>query len=409
MAALLQWGMLLRLALAASTAAPPPHPITDLRVEHMPSPVLGVDPERPPRLSWRLASDSAPAQRGAASTGYEIEAVRHEGATPSLAWQSGRVAASSATAALWGGAPLRAEALYSWRVRHFPSPSEPSPWSEPAFFLTAPNQSTWRAQSSWLNGSLGMLRRDFHLPQASVAHATLFASTIGFQELYLNGELLGDQRRYLYEPGQSAYYYRSLVTTINVTKQLRAQRGAGTLGAMLGNGPCSVLGKAQSLGSGSGSGSGVAPSCHDYGDVTMLCCKRGKMEAKAFRAILSVTLADGSVFRVTTSEGAGWQTATGPVVEDDLYMGEVYDARQERPGFFAHGYEGKGVVPATVIAPQPSGEGANVNPNALMSAQMMPDIAVTGSFEPVAVNRVAEGVAVYEFERYMSGRCTLSL
>ena len=90
-------------------------------------------------------------------------------------------------------------------------------------------------------------------------------------------------------------------------------------------------------------------------------------------------------------------------------MGEVYDARQERPGFFAHGYEGQGVVPATVIAPQPSGEGANVNPNALMSAQMMPDIAVTGSFEPVAVNRVAEGVAVYEFERYMSGRCTLSL
>jgi len=40
---------------------------------------------------------------------------------------------------------------------------------------------------------------------------------------------------------------------------------------------------------------------------------------------------------------------------------------------------------------------------------MMPDIAVTGSFEPVAVNRIAEGVAVFEFERYMSGRCTLSL
>ena len=188
---------------------------------------------------------------------------------------------------------------------------------------------TWRNQTSWLNGSLGMLRRDFALPAAAgeVAHATLFASTIGFQELYrpglpgvvklpsrfflfiitrfclallyghagrltgktggfrprraVNGALLGEQRRYLYEPGQSAYYYRALVTTVNVTAQLRVQRraaaGAGTLGAQLGNGPCSVLGKGQAGAGDETTASSTPSDCHDYGDVTMLCCKRGKL------------------------------------------------------------------------------------------------------------------------------------
>ena len=62
---------------------------------------------------------------------------------------------------------------------------------------------------------------------------------------------------------------------------------------------------------------------------------------------------------------------------------------------------------AQVIAAQPGGQGANVNPNTLMSTQLMPDIAVTRSFAPVRVSQLGQGIAVYEFEWYMSGRCTL--
>ena len=429
-------------ASSAGVTVPPP---LGLRTEHAPSPVLGVDPEQPVRLSWRLPPPTSEAQRGVRCTGYEIEGFAHApvvggaGAPGTLVWSTGLVATPtvlSAVSTLWAGgsAVLRGEQLYSWRVRWHSSDERtgsstaaPSAWSEPGWFVCAPTQATWRKETSWLNGSLGMLRRDFTLPKAAgvhVAHATLFASTIGFHELYLNGELLGDQQRYLYEPGQSAYYYRALVTTINVTSQVRAQQhqagaaaaaGNGTLGAQLGNGPCSILGKSAQEHAASGEETTVtSPDCHDYGSITMLCCKRGKKEARAFRAILSVTMSDGIIYRVTTTAN-GWQTATGPVKQDDLYMGEVYDARYERPGFFQPGYDSSidggqsPVQPAHVIVAQPSGQGANANPNARMSTQLMPDIAVTRSFKPVKVSRISKGVAVFEFPRYMSGRCTLRI
>eukprot|EP01048_Picozoa_sp_COSAG05_P022925 COSAG05_NODE_4764_length_1381_cov_1.297192_2_plen_286_part_00 len=270
---------------------------------------------------------------------------------------------------VWGGAPLSSESEYAWRVRYFDTDdasNSGSQWSDWARFTTAPDQASWR-KTSWINGSAGLLRRDFALPtnKSPVRSAILYASTIGFQELYLNGELLGNQSRYLFEPGQSAYYYRALVTAINVTSNLR--RGAGvpssssssssssvqmTLGAQLGNGPCSMPGR----------NSNYKP-CHDYGDITMLCCKRGKQEARAFRAILSVTFADGSKFAVDTSSPGEWQTATGPVVQDDLYMGEVYDERLERPGFFVPGYQEAELRPAAAVMPHsPHSEGQMSTP-----------------------------------------------
>lgn len=405
-------------------AAAPMSPV-GLRIGLSPSPLLGVAAdEPPPRLSWQMPAATEAGQRGAPYAGYEVQAVDGGGAA---VWSSGRRATERRhpeTSVAWGGNGLRSEAEYAWRVRSFASASAAapaSPWSEWARFSTAPNQSTWR-QTSWLNGSRGMLRRDFTLPTRSpVQSGYLYASTIGFQELYLNGELLGNQSRFLFEPGQSAYFFRALVTAINVTAQLRRGGADGlmmTLGAQLGNGPCSIIGGFPSAGSKGG-------PCHDYGDVTMLCCKRGKEEARAFRAILSVMLMDGSRFAVDTGSPQGWQTADGPIVQDDLYMGEIYDGRLERPGFFRPRYTGTaGLVPASVVETSlASFEGANANPNATMSTQLMPDIAVTESFRPIAITTPtapsaqwrpwgdsANGaVTVFEYERYMSGRCTMSV
>eukprot|EP01048_Picozoa_sp_COSAG05_P022924 COSAG05_NODE_4764_length_1381_cov_1.297192_1_plen_72_part_10 len=44
-----------------------------------------------------------------------------------------------------------------------------------------------------------------------------------------------------------------------------------------------------------------------------------------------------------------------------------------------------------------------------MSTQVMPDIAVTDSFRPVSITRLAGSAVVFEYERYMSGRCQLTV
>jgi alpha-L-rhamnosidase len=62
---------------------------------------------------------------------------------------------------------------------------------------------------------------------------------------------------------------------------------------------------------------------------------------------LEVQLASGATFRLL-SDGT-WRVAEGPVRFDGLRNGEHYDARSERPGWDAPGYDDKGWDPAAIV------------------------------------------------------------
>ena len=75
--------------------------------------------------------------------------------------------------------------------------------------------SAWDA-ASWLNGSSGVLATDISVPAGKlasvgadtwrdvvVAEAFAFASTLGFHQLRIDGEVLGNLSTYLFEPGAS--------------------------------------------------------------------------------------------------------------------------------------------------------------------------------------------------------------
>ena len=77
----------------------------------------------------------------------------------------------------------------------------------------------------------------------------------------------------------------------------------------------------------------------------------------ALLAQLEISYADGSSERIITDET--WRAAPGPIIASDIYDGESYDARLERPGWAAAGYDDHdwaGVRPverelATLFAP----------------------------------------------------------
>ena len=75
-----------------------------------------------------------------------------------------------------------------------------------------------------------MLRREFDAPKP-IRRATVYATGLGFFDLYLNGARVGD---HIMDPALTEYSKLILYVTFDVTRQLRL--GKNALGVVLGNG-----------------------------------------------------------------------------------------------------------------------------------------------------------------------------
>ena len=151
-----------------------------------------------------------------------------------------------------------------------------------------------------------MLRRRF-VASAAVVAARMVATSLGLYELRLNGQRVGDA---VLTPGWTSYDHRIQYQTYDVTALVHA--GENVLGALLGDGWYRGY-------------IGFEGRRKVYGDRLALLAQ------------LHLTYADGRV-EVVGSD-AGWRAARGPILMSDIYMGETYDARQEKPGWDAPGYD----------------------------------------------------------------------
>jgi alpha-L-rhamnosidase len=163
------------------------------------------------------------------------------------------------------------------------------------------NISDWTDEAVWIGGN-NLLRTDFSLPSPA-SSAVLRIAGLGYFELYVNGSKIGDQ---VLAPVQTDYDCRVFYLSFEVSEQLCT--GLNTIGMMLGEGFF-----AQSLVRGR-----YGWPENPYGE-------------KRLRLQLDVTCTDSSVHRVVS--GPQWLTAGGPIISDNVYAGEVYDARREIPGW----------------------------------------------------------------------------
>jgi alpha-L-rhamnosidase len=212
-----------------------------------------------------------------------------------------------------------------------------------------------------------MLRKEFAAAK-QVARATVYFSGLGLSELYLNGEKVGDA---VLSPGLTHYTARAFYVTYDVTARLR--RGVNALGVWLGNGRFyapRVTSPTKTL---------------TYGYPKLLLQ-------------LEIDYADGTRDTVV-SDGTWRLTCDGPITANNEYDGEAYDARRERPGWAAPGFDDAGWQAAqTVDAP---GEA--------LSAQMAEPIRVTGTLKPVALTEPKPGVFIFDLGQNMVGWCRLNV
>jgi alpha-L-rhamnosidase len=341
--------------------------IAQVRFEHRRD-ALGIGTAQP-RLSW-IVRTTATGWRQAA---YEIEA---EGTDGGLRGRTGRIESDQSVLVPWPFAPLQSRERLTVRVRVWGAEGQPSEWSVPytveAGLLQVDDWTAWFVTPNWDEDTTEpqpcpLLRHEFDV-RAGVARARLYVTALGVYEAQLNGVTVGD---HVLDPGWTSYNHRLRYQTFDVTDLLREGRNA--LGAVLGDGW--YRGR---LGFGGG-------HRNIYGDRLALLAQ------------LEIAYADGTTERVVTDKS--WRAATGPILSSSIYDGETYDARLERPGWSAPGYDDRdwaGVRRldrdlATLVAP--SG----------------PPVRRTELVAPVAITTSPTGRTIVDFGQNLVGRLRLTV
>lgn len=304
-----------------------------------------------PRFSWQLTHP----QRSQRQTAYRIVATLDPEPTPrspNLLWDSGKVAGADSVAVEWGAQPLASRLRVYWRVRCWDAQDRASDWSPTAWFETALLDShDWQAQwlgfpAAWPGRAL-YVRRQFTVGKPP-ASARAYVCGLGYHELYVNGRRLGNA---VLDPAYTDVSQRVMYRTFDITRLLRV--GENVFAATLGNGW--------------------------HGSPRML-------------AQIELRHIDGSFDRIVT-EPQGWRATTGPIVENSVYGGEVYDARLELPGWNQPGTPG-GEWTGLMRVPSPGGA---------LTAQPLEPIERIVEIAPASVTRLQAGVLVVDLGQNIAG------
>lgn len=206
-----------------------------------------------------------------------------------------------------------------------------------------------------------LLRTEVDLA-GEVERARAHVCGLGYGELYVNGERIGDE---VLNPGWTQYDERVLYSTYDIAEHLAA--GENALGLWLGQG---WFGR-------------------NARDWTGFGAPRAILQ-------LEIEYADGTTRTISTD--STWRAAPSPLIENDLYDGEVYDARQERngwaePGFDDVDWDGASIVEAPGGDPVP---------------QRTPPIRVIETLEPEEILDREEG-PILDFGQNLVGWVELTV
>ena len=384
----------------------------DLMCEYQRDPQVMDEPA--PRLSWvNIQKGKGP---GNDQTAWQIQVATSQEALKKApdVWDSGKVPGPSAPFVNYAGKPLQSAMRYWWRVRVWDAKDRASGWSPEAQWVSGYlDPADWTAEwigapwdgenpRDWRDGhpiyediqgnpQIGdvqafspstpapLLRKQFTVNK-EVERAHLFISGLGYCEPYCNGAKVGDD---LLSPNQTDYGTRQdmdrrrLPLLLNVRAHsvfylgydltARIRQGENVIGCMLGN--------------------GLFNSAHvwtaGYGSPRV-------------KAQLEVFYKDGS--RETIGTDDSWEAKESAIRSNDVFGGEIYDARYETPGWSTPGADD---TPWSAAVRRKAPDGA-------LRAQMGPTDKVTETFRPLSVEKVAERAFKVTFPEEIAGRLKLS-
>lgn len=336
---------------------------------------MGIEAKNP-LLGWQLRSD----KRGDFQSAYQIIVSEKQDTLSQNkgdVWNSGKVSSEQTDNILYQGKELKPKTRYYWRVRSYNAEDESSEWSPISYFETGMMvPENWTAQ--WIfdgnpgpqtdadfykNDPAPLLRKDWNI-QKEIRSARLYISGLGYYEAYLNGAKVSD---HFMDPGWTSFAKTILYNTYDVTEMLK--QGDNTWGVTLGNG--------------------------FFNPVPMPIFRPLREYLTIGRPMvigqLEITYADGSLEKVQTD--LSWKTTPGPIMRNNPYLGEHYDARAEVPGWNEPGISTQNWK-SVALAEPPTGQ---------LKPQMQPPIRATAILKPVRMTETRPGEFVYDMGQNFAG------
>lgn len=348
---------------------------TKLRCEYQQNP--GQVDVTSPRLSWVNSPKSG--KQNIKQTSYELCVSSSKELLEQGKADVWTVKINDANSLLipYMGKKLESGKTYYWRVRVWDQDNKESKWSETAHWTMGMlNASDWKCQ--WIGAPwqgekaikysgqkfpAPLFRKEFDANKP-IKSAKFFGTGLGYFEMYCNGSKVSDdvlapnQANWGKRPGietasiavqDNFTDYRVLYLGYDITALLK--QGKNAVGVALGNGFYDPIN------SGSPEPYG---SPRLYGQIV-------------------IEYADGTSDVIATD--TSWKAAKSAIVEDGIYVGEVYDARLEHDGWATAGYNDSSWQNAV----------ARKAPYGHLVAQSGPADRVTETFKPIKIEKLGDG------------------
>ncbi len=404
-----------------------------------------LDVEGAPQFGWMPSS----AKGDDVQTAYEILLSGPSGQV----WDSGRVASSDQSYVAYGGPALAPGTSYSWTVRTWDRDGEASPYAPEASFDTGLGDHDWSG-AEWIrrvtsgNDSTDdytLARKQFDVGAGggAVVRARVYISAMGQYELHVNGRAVyrGDSFDY---PGEGQY------SAVDITDDVAAGQPLA-LGVLYHYWTCTCQGRAN------GPASTARLSAAAAGDTTLNVDNAGAFDAGdqatvgsqtvtvtaigAGTIAISPALAQAQANRATVTDLAGpsgmllkavvdhadgsrdtfvsdgsWKVAKAaqylngaPVYRngDAGDREELYDARNETPGWDTAGFDDSAWANAYAIGPHPR----PVNPLRDEFSHLDPSLSELDyeTVHPKSVTTLADGTVVADFGEVISAHPQIAL
>lgn len=347
---------------------------------------------RQPNFSWIITADGF----NKSQSGYHIllassEEKLSEGDAD--LWNSKKVKSNKSTFIKYQGKGLKPMQKYFWKVKIWDEKGDSSAWSQPQEFETGlMSKENWGA-SKWItlnkdtrtskhqyrdyktgrmreplkvNGFAASYFRNEIDINKKIENAQAYICGLGYYELYLNGAKVGD---HVLDPAPSNYDKQAYYVKYDITKEV--EEGKNAFGIVLGNG---FYGQNISWSRDPESNKkGVS-----YGPPTV-------------KMLIKVNYKDGTSTDFYTDEN--WKEATGPIVFNNIYGGDTYDANYELGNWNIVGFNDAKWENAKIASPKVK----------KISAIQIPAIKKLKEFEPQKVFKGADGNWIVDFGQNIAG------
>jgi len=347
--------------------------VTDLKCEMLTNPE-GIDFLQP-RLSWKIKANVNDVRQ----TSYQILAsssLEKLAAGNADLWDSGKVQSDASVNVIYNGKKLTDRQDVYWKVIVSTNKGEVKS-TEPAHFsIGILTYADWKSTrwigyekaspgdsiSQYSRLSARYLRKEINLKK-KVKSAKVYIMGMGLYELYINGNKIGDQ---VLAPVPTDYTKNVKYNVFDVTSQL--QEGKNALGTILGNGRFFTMRQ-------------------DYKPYKIKTFGYPKMALQLF-----VEYTDGSKDIIRTDDS--WKITTdGPILSNNEYDGEEYDARKEMKGWNTTNFDDKKWFSAEYVQ----------EPGGFYEGQMSANMKIKGEVKPISITKTPEGTYILDMGQNMVG------